>query len=426
MKILLMGNQNVGKSALFCRLTGVEVVISNYPGTTVELKKGKMLFENKTVEVIDAPGTYTLETTSKAEEVAVEMLKEGDLVVNVVDATNLERNLYLTIQLLEKNIPVIVALNFWDETAHEGIEIDIKKLESLLGVPVVPTVAITGFGIKELVSKIRKAKKHSYKHTAEERWGKVGKLIEKVQIIKQRRHTFLERFRDASIKPLTGIPIALLILFVVFLLIRFIGEELIAFVFEPLFELYLPIVEIASNFLGEGLIRDIVIGKLIGGEIDFVQSMGLLTTGLFVPIGMILPYLIAFYLMLGLLEDCGYLPRLATLTDNIMHKVGLHGLSVIPMILGFGCNVPAALSTRILETKRQRFIAITLMAIAVPCMAQIAMVVGLLGKYGIQGLGIFFGSLFVVWLIIGVLLNKSLKGISPEIFLEIPPYRIPY
>lgn len=149
-----MGNPNVGKSALFSRLTGVNVIVSNYPGTTVEFKKGTMRLGGQWAEVVDVPGAYTLEPTTKAEEVAVEMLKEGDLVISVVDATNLERNLYLTLQLLERKMPVIIALNIWDEAKHKGIIIDVERLEELLNTPVVPTVAITGEGIKELVSRL--------------------------------------------------------------------------------------------------------------------------------------------------------------------------------------------------------------------------------------------------------------------------------
>jgi len=159
--------------------------------------------------------------------------------------------------------------------------------------------------------------------------------------------------------------------------------------------------------------------------IDFTQSMGLLSTGLFVPFAMVLPYIIAFYLILSFLEDSGYLPRLGVLLDNFMHRLGLHGLSIIPMLLGLGCNVPGALATRVLETKRERFIAATLMAIAVPCMAQIAMIFGLVGKYGIKGLFPVFGTLFVVWFLLGMAMAKFLPGESPEIFVEIPPYRIP-
>jgi len=151
MKILLMGNPNVGKSVLFSRLTGVRVIASNYPGTTVGYTRGDMKLGDSTAEVIDVPGTYTLEATSEAEQIAAQMLNTGDLAINVVDATNLERNLYLTLQLLERKIPVIIALNMWDDTEHRGIHIDLNKLHELLGVPLVPTVAVTGQGIKELV-----------------------------------------------------------------------------------------------------------------------------------------------------------------------------------------------------------------------------------------------------------------------------------
>ncbi len=427
MRILLIGNPNVGKSALFSRLTGVDVLISNYPGTTIELKKGKMKLGEETAEVIDVPGTYTLEPTSKAEEVAVDMLEKGDIVINVVDATNLERNLYLTLQLLERNIPVIVVLNFWDEIRHLGIQIDAEKLESHLDVPVVPAVAVTGVGVKELVSRFSEARAHTTRYSEEARWGEIGRIVSKVQKVTLKKHTFLENLEDLSVKPLTGIPMTLFILAFVFWTVRFVGEKLTAYLFDPLFERYLPLVNGLSEMLGRGgILHDILIGTLIEGKIDYIQSMGLLTTALYVPFAMVLPYVFAFYLVLGLMEDSGYLPRLATLVDAVLHRLGMHGLAIIPMLLGFGCNVPGALSTRILETRKQRFIAATLMAIAVPCMAQTAMVFALLGPYGIKGFGIYFLTLFIVWLTLGFLLNRGIKGETPETFMEIPPYRVPY
>ena len=147
MRILLMGNPNVGKSVVFSRLTGVKVIASNYAGTTVSYTPGSMKLGYVEAEVIDVPGTYSLEPTCEAEEIAARMLETGDVVVNVVDATNLERNLYLTLQLLERNIPVIIALNIWDDTKHRGIHIDLDKLREMLGVPIIPTVAVTGEGI---------------------------------------------------------------------------------------------------------------------------------------------------------------------------------------------------------------------------------------------------------------------------------------
>ncbi|TES84598.1 MAG: ferrous iron transporter B [Dehalococcoidia bacterium] len=427
-KILLMGNPNVGKSAVFSRLTGVKAIVSNYPGTTVSYTRGQMKLGDKTAEVIDVPGTYTLEPTSQAEEIALEMLAEGDVVVNVVNATNLERNLYLTLQLLEKGIPVVVALNIWDDTKHLGIDIDVDRLRQRLGVPVIPTVAVTGEGIKELVEAIpRAASPRPSPTSSSKRWAKVGNIVEEVQRIRHRHHTWRERLADASVRPITGGIIAAVVLAVAFMLVRLISEGLINYVLDPLFNnLWTPVLLKLSPLMGgEGFLHDIVIGHLVGGEINFVESFGLLTSGLYVPFAMVLPYVISFYFVLGLMEDTGYLPRLAVLMDNVMHRLGLHGFAIIPTLLGLGCNVPAVLGTRILESKRERFIAATLISIAVPCAALQAMIIGLVGAEGWQYVAMVYGTLFVVWIILGFILNRTVKGFSPELLIEIPPYRLP-
>jgi ferrous iron transport protein B len=182
-----------------------------------------------------------------------------------------------------------------------------------------------------------------------------------------------------------------------------------------------------SAILGAGgILHDILIGQLIEGKIHFSQSFGLLTSGLFIPFAAVLPYIFAFYLVLSLLEDIGYLPRLGVLADNVMHRLGLHGLSIVPMMLGLGCNVPGALASRVLETRKERFIATTLMAICVPCMAQIAMIAGLLGQHGAAGLVPVFGTLFLLWIALGTLMKRFTSGETPEILVDIPPYRMPY
>ena len=428
MKILLMGNPNVGKSVIFSRLTGVHVIASNYPGTTVGYTRGFMKLGEERAEVIDVPGTYTLEPTCEAEEVALRMLDSGDVVVNVVNATNLERNLYLTLQLLERKVPVIVALNMWDDTRHQGINIDLNRLREILGVPVIPTVATTGEGIKELVENLPKAVlQDTPARSRDERWVAVGSIIEQVQRVTHRHHTWFERLADASVRPFSGGAIALTVLASAFLVVRFIGESLIGYIFDPLFtNLWMPVLTRLSELLGGGgFLHDILIGKLIAGEVDFVQSFGLLSSGLYVPFAMVLPYIISFYLVLGLLEDTGYLPRLAVLMDTIMHRVGLHGYAIIPTLLGFGCNVPAVLATRILESKRERFIAATLISIAVPCAALQAMIFGLVGERGWEYVAIVYGTLFAVWIVLGVILRQAVKGFTPELLIEIPPYRLP-
>ena len=428
MKILLMGNPNVGKSVLFSRLTGVKVVTSNYPGTTVDFTRGFMKLGEEQAEVIDVPGTYTLEPTSEAEEIAAKMLEGGDIAINVVDATNLERNLYLTLQLLERHIPVIVALNMWDDTKHRGINIDVAKLEQILRVPVIPTVALTGQGIKELVERIPQAiSPPEPVRTSDERWAAVGRITAQVQAMFHRHHTLLEHLGDASIKPFPGLLIAAFIIFASFVVIRFIGESLINYILDPLFNNYwAPVLQKLSSLLGSGgLFHDILVGKLINGEIDFMQSFGVLTTGVYISFGAVLPYVLSFYLVLGFLEDLGYLPRLAVLLDNLMHKIGLHGYAIIPTMLGLGCNVPAIMATRILESKRERFIAATLISIGVPCASLQAMIFGLVGAQGVGYVAMVYGTLFVVWAVLGFTLNLTVRGFSPELLIEIPPYRLP-
>ena len=181
-KIVLMGNPNVGKSVVFSRLTGAKVISSNYPGTTVDYSKGTMILDGNKVEIIDAPGTYSLESQNRAEKAAVDILEEADIVIDVIDATNLERNLYLALELLEREKPVIIALNLWDEAKHIGVHIDEKKLEEILEVPVVPTVALTGEGIKNLVTRIKEAKSpKKIKPTSEEgRWIEIGSIIKNI------------------------------------------------------------------------------------------------------------------------------------------------------------------------------------------------------------------------------------------------------
>ncbi len=430
MRVLLVGNPNVGKSALFSRLTGTRIIASNYPGTTVGFTKGYLKLGEEQVEIVDVPGSYTLEPSSKAEEVAVEMLKEGDLVINVIDATNLERNLNLTLQLLERQIPVIVALNMWDDTQHRGISIDVGRLEEFLGVPVVPTAGITGQGIKELVERLPEAgvpKNARIYATSDERWLKVGDIVSQVQSLSHRHHRWYERLADASSHRVGGIFIALVVLLGTFWFVRFIGEGIISYVAGPLFEgLWTPVLMKLSAVLGAGgFWHDVLIGKLIGGEINYFQSFGLLSTGLYIPLAAVLPYIVAFYFILGILEDVGYLPRLAVLMDTIMHRLGLHGYGIIPTILGFGCNVPGIMATRILESRKQRFIAATLISIGVPCAALQAMIIGLVGKQGVGYVAMVYGSLFISWVFIGLILNRAVRGFNPELLVEIPPYRLP-
>lgn len=432
-RVLLVGNPNVGKSVVFSRLTGVSTMSSNYPGTTVEFLEGTMRLGDRALPVIDVPGTYSLDPTCPAEEVACTILGEGGLIVNVLDATNLERNLALTLQLRKLGLPMVVALNLWDETRHLGITIDTEALERRLGIPVIPTSAVTGVGMKELVDRMGQPLSPPARpdNAPEDVWSEVGSIVTEVQRIEHRHHTWRDRLEDASVRPVTGPLLGILVIVAAFAAVRFIGETIIGFIMEPLFEtLWRPVITALSDALGRGgFLHDLLVGSYVSVDgkmvIDFVQSFGLLTTGLFVAVGMVLPYVFAFYLVLGILEDVGYLPRLAILLDRVMHRLGLHGYAIIPVLLGFGCNVPGILATRVLDTPRERFMASTLISIGVPCAALQAMIFGLLGPFGIQYVLLVYGILLIVWFVLGTILRRTTKDFLPEIILEIPPYRRP-
>jgi len=420
-----MGNPNVGKSVIFSRLTGIEVVSANYPGTTIEYTEGRMKLGEKMATLIDPPGVYSLEPTSKVEEVTGHILEQGaDVVVNVIDSTNLERNLNLTLKILEKGLPTVVALNLWDVATRKGIEIDTAILAEALGVDVIPTVAVSGQGIYDLVEAIGKAKTPPpvQFQSSDQRWARIGEIAEKSQKVLHRHPSLFDRLEDISLKPLTGIPIALLLLYLSFSLVIEVGETLQLKVTDPLFIAYSNfITDLVHRYVSSELLREI----LIGSSPELLKSFGILTTGLYIPLGIVLPFLIPFYLLLGILEDIGYLPRLSVILDAFMHRIGLHGAAILPCVLGMGCSVPAVLSVRILESAKQRYLAATLMTMAIPCASQSAMIFGILAPYGLRYIFIVYATLFLSFVITGYLLHRFIGGESPEIFLEIPPYRMP-
>jgi len=469
--ILLVGQPNVGKSVLFSRLTGVRTIASNYPGTTVTFTGGRLRAGGANYQVVDAPGTYSLEPLDEAARVAVGLLAGARRIVNVVDATHLERHLPLTLELIAQGKPLAVALNMNDEARHRGIAIDSARLAARLGVPVVPIVARSGEGVKRLVEAVlslpaaaqtegvpapmRHPSPHLPKaggdaqapgtehlHLDRDRiWQRIGGLVEEVQTIVHHHHSFGERLEEWSIHPVWGSLVAVLVLAASFTLVRLLGEFLIGgavgivgspllqvpFGTELLFERLLgPLLTALSGLLGPGsFLHRLLIGSLVDGRISFEQSFGLLTSGLFIPLGIVLPYLLSFYFVLALLEDSGYLPRLAVFLDNIMHHLGLHGYAIIPTLLGLGCNVPGIMATRILETSRQRFVTATLISIAVPCAALQAMIVGILGSRGPGPVLLVYTTLFVVWILLSLALRLTSQGFRPELLVEIPPYRLP-
>jgi ferrous iron transport protein B len=487
--IALAGNANVGKSVIFNYLTGLHQHIGNWPGKTVERAEGTLHFKGYTIDIVDLPGIYSLSTYSLEELISRKYIavERPDIVINVVDASVLERNLFFTLQLIELETPMIVALNQMDMAKKKGIKIDVEKLEKLLGVPVIPTVATKGIGVFKLLEKaieiIEKGQnmKHvqvKYGGEVEERIQKLTEMVEKIQFWYPPRYTAIkllegdeeiareiskidkkivltaeklakeiqnlhghacstvitsERYEVAGciareaqklvspIKPtieerlhaytthkLIGYPLMILSL-------------LLMFYFIFTFGAYTS--EVLGNFLYglkplfESLFGTETMGKLIwGGPIE----------GLIAGVTIALPYIIPFYIILYILEDSGYLSRMAFLMDNVMHQIGLHGKAFIPMMLGYGCNVPACLGCRIMETERERLLA-AFVTTLVPCAARTVIILGLVGKFlGIHwALTLYIFDLLVIFAL-GRLAFRTLPGEPTALIMEMPDYKLPH
>ncbi|MBQ8032663.1 MAG: fused ferrous iron transport protein A/B, partial [Elusimicrobiaceae bacterium] len=425
---LLAGNPNVGKSLIFSRLTGIGIISSNFPGTTVGLNYGTTQFKGDSYDIIDIPGLYRLEEEWLIEGKKRNLFKEldYDFIVCVADASHLERNLFFTLEILQLQKPLILMLNKFDEAQRKGINIDVKKLSKLLGIPVIPTVATTGEGLKELEREALKLANGSTQtpsveipSTAEEKWKTIGRLIQDVQQVKHKHPSFWEHLQGWATAPATGLPLAFITLLVSFFLVRLVGESLINLL-DPLYEnYYFPFLEKVFAPIKDSMLGLLLLGD--GGENYF----GVLTDGLHIALVDVMPYVLAFYTLLGFLGELGYLPRLAVLLDRILHKIGLHGYGSLPIMLGFGCKVPAVMGIRVLETRRERVIALALILVLAPCISQTAMIISILSPYGIKYMLMVFGALVVNGVVIGTLLNRLMKGETPELFMEIPSWRVP-
>ena len=487
--IALAGNANVGKSVIFNALSGMNQTIGNWPGKTVELAEGSFDYKGKHIRVIDLPGIYSLSTYSQEEVVSREFiaLAHPDVVINVVDSTVLERNLYFTLQLRELGAPMVVALNLIDLANKEGLVIDEAKLSSLLGVPVVRTSGAAGKGLdalvdaclatadrppvapirygKEVEAAIAAVEQDLAQATLPESLGhypprflaikllegddevtsrctacgdlltaasQLARGLEQIHgesgtsIMSSERYTVCARMAAASVhRPtarsdtpgdrldrillhrLFGWVALVVVMFAVFGLIFVVGGRLSS-VLDTLTAslqksfLALPIVPWLRDFLWGGILQGILAG-----------------------ISVALPYIVPFYIVLSFLENSGYLARMAFLTDAIMHRMGLHGKAFMPLILGFGCNVPAVLGTRIMERDRDRFIAGAL-ATLVPCSARTVVILGLVGAFmGFwPALSLYLISLVIVFTV-GHLLNRFIPGTNPGLIMEMPSLKWP-
>ncbi|QUH24825.1 ferrous iron transporter B [Serpentinicella alkaliphila] len=424
LNVLLMGNPNVGKSVIFSKLTGKEVLSSNYVGTTVTFMSGKISHNGKPGQIIDVPGTYSLEATSPAEEVAIKFLEEydADVIICVLDATNLERNLNFALQLKTYGIRTIYSLNLIDVAERKGVYIDIEKLEKELGAPVIPTVAIRNVGLNELLSKAWEVSNSENEVEVEivldpdERWKKVGRIIQKVQNVEHRHPTAIEKLGDLCLKPFPGIPIAILVLITALAVVVGGGKGLRTLIFLPIVNNVIApfFTSIVSRFVTEGIVFNVLVGEY-----------GVLIKGFEWPFGLILPYVFLFYIVLSFLEDSGYLPRLGVLVDGVLTRLGIHGGNIVPFIMGYGCAVPAILGTRASTSKKERLIVASLVSLAVPCVAQTGAFISLLGDHSVWALIFVYMISFVAMVAAGLILNKLIPGKSDPMLLEIPNLLLP-
>lgn len=456
-KIVLAGNPNVGKSVFFHAFTGLYVDVSNFPGTTIDISYGKY----QDYVVLDTPGVYGVSSFNDEEIVARDIIASADIVVNVVDAVHLDRDLFLTQQVIDMGIPTIVALNMMDEAKAQGIEIDVDKLSNQLGVPVIPTIAVKKQGIEDIKNKVAEARvgntdpnlanelsellpqvhsraeallileddpnvaeRHQMEGSGQRekiyfnRRQRVNQIVDQVVQDTKTQSNFKANLSRWMLNPITGIPILLGTLYIIYKLIAvFVAQTVVEFTEGYLFvELYEPFVR---GLVGQWIPQSSALGQILIGE------FGVLTMTFTYVLGLLLPLVAGFYLALSIMEDSGYLPRVAALVDRVLTRLGLNGRAIIPIILGFGCVTMATITTRLLGSKREKVIATALLGFTIPCSAQLGVIAGLIAPLGAKMFTLYAGSIFVVFVLVGTLMNKLLPGESTDLLIDLPPLRFP-
>ena len=414
MRVALIGQPNCGKSTLFNQVAGYKAATGNFSGTTVTYTESRVRVAGEVIDLVDLPGTYTLEGGSPAERQTALYLesRDVDVIVNVADSTHLSAALELSLELLSLEKPLILALNMMDEAARIGLRIDGEGLTRRLNIPVLPLVASKGRGVKGLFLKSLEAgrakQKTSFSRSnAESRHHLATELVDQYVTQSERHITWRDRIDDVLLHPVWGYAFLLSVLLLFFQTVYGIGK-----LTEP------PLLALFDT-LTKGVLAPFVAGTLLSEIVLGVMQ------GIAAGVAIVLPYLLPFLFGLGLLEDLGYLPRVAFLMDSFMHRIGLHGKAIVPFILGYGCNVPAVMSTRTLEEPRDRYLAAAL-ATLVPCAARLAVVFGLVAFYlgPLAAFALYLFNLLII-AVTGRILSKMMPEDTPGLIMEMPPYRVP-
>ncbi len=493
-RFILVGNPNVGKSVIFGLFTGRYATVSNYPGTTVEVSRGVMpLPGGQSAELIDSPGVNTLIPTSEDERVTRDILlsTEVDGILNIIDAKNLKRGLFVTLQLAEMGLPVIVALNMYDEAGERGMEIDVKRISELISTHVQPTIATQRWGVDRLKELLQQARRPSMEIDYPPEIKRAVRAIERMlpEDMKARRavalmllsgdetiedyirrllpRETLERIRKLAknLEARYSEPLGYIInrerLRTVERIIKecvtvrerrvggVVGELLGRYSIHPFWGLFILAAVLFGMYefvgvVGAGMVADFIEETIFGSYINpwatrvvdaiipyepvrafLVGEYGIVTMALTYAIAIVLPIVVFFFLFFGILEDSGYLPRLAIMVDRVFKLVGLNGKAVLPMVLGLGCDTMATMTTRILATRKERIIVTLLLALGVPCSAQLGVILGMLGALSLKATLVWAGVVVGVLFVVAFLSSRVIPGDTSDFILEIPPIRVP-
>ncbi len=441
LKIVLAGNPNVGKSVVFNKITGTYAEISNYSGTTLD----NIEVKTEIGKFIDTPGIFSLGDYNEEEIIARQIITQADVIVNIVNALSLDRDLFLTQQLIDLGLPMLLVLNQIDEAEKRGINVNIESLTKELGIPVFPTIAIKNQGIQELKENLHNAQKGlkgSYiAESLKDKELSLKNILENELSTENRESLYVERRKrvneitsktltiedkfnlssfigQALLNPFVGFGALVLVMYMLYQVVGvYIAGEVVDFLENQIIvEKYIPWVT--------GLVNNVSLPSWLNTIL--VGEFGLLTMTIQYVFGLLMPLIIGFYFFMSLLEDSGYLPRLAVLTDRFLSKLGLNGKAIIPIILGFGCVTMAVITTRLLGSSRERTIASTILCLTIPCSAQIGLILGILAALGSFKLWMLYLATIVITLIVtGTVLNKILAGKSTPLIIDLPPMRVP-